>query len=101
MIGRPKAEYPLLGAAFFLIASRTAERCIEPVMIERLLQSLGLPHIGMQPAMIERVDAFFQSFGILINEQLHPGFTRRFFAKRVHRFEFPSRIDMQQGEGRR
>ena len=52
-----EAEDALLGAALLLVAPGAAERRVEAVLVERLLQPLGLPHVGVQRAMIERVDA--------------------------------------------
>ena len=48
MTFRAEREYSLLGAAFFLVAPRAAERGIETVFIERLLQCFGLHHVGMK-----------------------------------------------------
>src|SRR3546814_9640027 len=52
-----EGEDALLRPALLLVAPRAAEGDIEAVEVERLLQSLGLPHVGVQGAMVERVDA--------------------------------------------
>ena len=89
-----EGEDPLLGAALFLVAARSAERGIETMLVERLLQPLGLPHVGMQRAMIERIDPLRQRVGIAMDQQCHPRLARRAIAQRVHVAEFPRRIDM-------
>ena len=72
----------------------------KPYLIERLLQAFRLPHVGVQRAVIERIDAFRQRFGILIDEQLHAGFARGPVAQRVHVAKLPGRIDVQQRKRR-
>src|SRR5580704_14062320 len=69
--------------------------------IERLLETLRFPHIGMQlRAMFERVDSARFSLWILEDDQLHSGFLRDAVTKLVHRAELPRCVDMQQREGR-
>src|SRR3546814_19965380 len=51
-----EGEDALRRPALLLVAPRAAEGDIEAVEVERLLQSLGLPHVGVQGAMVERVD---------------------------------------------
>src|SRR3546814_9732392 len=43
-----EGEDALLRPALLLVAPRAAEGDIEAVEVERLLQSLGLPHVGVQ-----------------------------------------------------
>src|SRR4029077_12006743 len=64
MIGAAKTEDAFFGATFLLVATRAAERGIEGVLIERLLQTLSLPHVGVQRTVIERVDPFLHGFGV-------------------------------------
>src|SRR6056300_362611 len=60
---------PFLGSRFFLIAARTAESGIKFVLVQRLLQGLGLHNICMLgTAMGERSNAFFYSFLIDMND---------------------------------
>src|SRR3546814_4479996 len=67
-----EGEDALLRPALLLVAPRAAEGDIEAVEVERLLQSLGLPHVGVQGAMVERVDAARLRLGVLIDDQVHP-----------------------------
>ena len=101
MGGSAERENTLLRAALFLVAAGAAEGRIETIMVERLLEPFGLPHVGMQRAMVERVDAAFLGFGIVPDEQFHTGVFGALFAQLVHFLEFPGCIDMQQREGRR
>ena len=96
-----EGEDALLGAALFLVAARAAEGDVEAVEVERLLQPLGLPHIGVERTMVERVDPAFFGFGILIDDELHAALARHAVAQFVHRLEFPRRVDMKQRERRR
>src|SRR3546814_3665036 len=71
---RPDTLLPystLFLSALLFIAPRAAESGVKAVFIERLLQALGLPHVRVQRAMIERIDALFHRFGIVVDEQFH------------------------------
>jgi hypothetical protein len=48
-------EDALLGAALFLVAARAAEGGVEAVFVERLLQALGLHHLGVQRRAVNRM----------------------------------------------
>src|SRR3546814_8527751 len=54
--GGAEGEDALLRPALFLVAAGAAEGRVEAVEVERLLQPLRLPHVGVQRAGIERVD---------------------------------------------
>ncbi len=99
MAGGAEREDPFLGAGLFLVTARAAEGGIETVLIERLLQSLGLPHVGVERAVIEGVDAALDRFRVAVDQQFHPRLARGFFAQRVHRLELPGGVDMEQREG--
>jgi hypothetical protein len=43
-------------------APRAAKRHVEATFVERLLQILGFPHVGMQRSMIERIDRALNGF---------------------------------------
>ena len=47
MGGAAERKDAFLGAAFFLIAARAAEGGVELVLVQRLLQRLGLHHVGV------------------------------------------------------
>ena len=101
VVGRAEREDPLFRAALFFIPACAAKGHVEIILGQRLFQTIGFPHVGVQAAVIERVDALFHRFGILINDQIHPGILRRLFAQRIHVAELPRRIDMQQRKRRR
>src|SRR3546814_1273382 len=56
VIGRTERKHPFLRPALLLIAPRPAERRVETIFIQRLFQPLGLPHVGVQRAVIERIE---------------------------------------------
>src|SRR3546814_13472351 len=67
-----EGEDALLRPALLLVAPRAAEADIEAVEVERLLQSLGLPPVGVTGAMVERVGAECLRIGLLIEHPVHP-----------------------------
>ena len=91
-------EDAFLGPALLLIATRAAEGDVEPVLVERLFQPLGLPHIGVQRAMVERIDAARRRVRIGVDDQIHAAFGRRAVTQRIHVAELPGRIDVEKGE---
>ena len=96
-----EAEDAFLGAALFLIAPRAAKSRVKAVFVERLLQTFCLPHIGVERAVIKRIDPSFLRFGVLVDQKLHAGLLGHLVAQLIHRLELPGRIDMEQREGRR
>src|SRR5690606_3466902 len=64
-----EGKYPFLGPALFLVAPGSAESRIETIMVERLLEPLRLPHVGMKRAVVERIDAAFLRFRIVPHQQ--------------------------------
>ena len=84
-----------------LVAARSADGGVKAVQVERLLQSLRLPHVGMdRRAVVERVDPRGLRLRVLVDDQLHPGIRGRLVAQRVHRAELPGCVDMEQRKGR-
>ena len=41
---------------FFFVASSATKCDVETIFVERLLQPFGLPHVGVQRSVVERVD---------------------------------------------
>ena len=101
VVGRAEREHPLFRAGFFLVAARATEGHVEIVFRKRLLQPLGLPHVGVQRAVVKGVDALFQRLGVVVDDQLHPGVAGGLVAQVIHRPELPGGVDMQKREGRR
>ena len=101
MAGGAEGEDAFLGPALFLVAPRPAEGRVEAIHVERLLQAFGLPQVGVQRPMVERVDVPRLGFGILVDEQLDPVLARR-PCRAAHTCpELPARIDMKQRERQR
>src|SRR5512139_1239153 len=96
-----EAEHALLGAALLLVAARAAEGRVETVLVDRLLQPLSLPHVGVEAAMVERVDALPLRLWIAVDDQFHPALARDLVAQRIHVAELPGGVDVEQGERRR
>ena len=101
MACRTKGEYAFLGAALFLIAPGAAERRVETMFVERLLEPFGLPKIGVKPAMVERVDPLRERIGVAMDDQLHSRRGGSAITQRVHGAKLPRRVDMEQRKGRR
>jgi len=90
----------LLGTAFFFVAARAADRHVKAEFVERLLQRLGLHHLGVQRrAGSDRVDALGQPVLIGVHDKLDPEPRGGRVAKRDHLAKLPGRVDMQQREG--
>src|SRR3546814_18403447 len=89
MVGRAKGEDALLGAALPLVAPSAAERRVETIFVERLLQPFRLPHVGVQRARIEGVDPARHRLGLVIDEQVHTVFMRHAVEKLVPTPELP------------
>src|SRR5262249_4479172 len=101
VLGGADREHPLLGSGFLLVTPGSPERTIEAVVVERLLQPLRLPHVGVQRRpVLEGVDAQLQADWVLPHQQLHPGGNGHLVAELVHRAELPGRVDVQQREWR-
>ena len=70
MLVAAERKYPLLGAGLLLIASRAAKCRIEAILVERLLESLGLPHVSVRlRAVLERIDLQRLRLRILVHDQ--------------------------------
>jgi len=99
MAGGTEGEDALLRAALLLVTPGPAEGGVKTVQVERLLQPLGLPHIGMKRAVVEWIDAARQRLRIAVHDQVHPCLRRGPVAQFVHGAELPRRVDMQQRKG--
>src|SRR5207245_1720631 len=70
MLFRTDREDALFRARFFFVAPGAAERRIEAVVVERLLQALGLPDVGVyRRAVRKRIDVFLESLGVPVYQQ--------------------------------
>src|SRR3546814_13007327 len=58
MRGAAEREDALLGPGLFLVAARPADGGVEPPPVQRLLEGLGLHHVGVHGgAVADRTDA--------------------------------------------
>ncbi len=102
VLGVAEAEDAFLGAALLFVAARAAEGGVEAMVVQRLLQALRLPDVGVQRrAVVEGVDAARLGLGVLPHQQLHPQFGGHALAQRIHVAELPGGVHVQQREGRR
>ena len=98
----PEREHTLLGAGLLLVPAGAAERDIEPVVIECLLQGLGLHDVGVERgAVVQWVDVLLDPLGVDVDQQIHPGLLGHVVPEVVHRLELPAGVDVQEREGRR
>ena len=96
-----EAEHALLGAAFLLVAPGAAERGVEAVLVERLLEPFGLPQVGVQRAVVERVDPLRLGVRVLVDDELDARLGGDRVAQRVHVPELPAGVDVEQRERQR
>ena len=70
--------------------------------VERLLEALGLPQLGVHGrAVIERIDLALHAIRVDVDQQVHPRAGRRAVAERVHVAELPRRVHVEQRKRRR
>ena len=71
VLRRAEREDALLGARLLLVAARAAERRVEAVLVERLLQALRLPDVGVdRGAVRERIDALRERLRVDVDDEL-------------------------------
>ena len=73
MVAVAEAEDALLRPALLLVAPGSAERGIEAMFVERLLEPFGLPQVGVQRAVVERVDPLRLRVRILVDDEVDSG----------------------------
>jgi hypothetical protein len=65
-------EDALLGARLLFVAPGTAKGHIEAVLVQRLLQALGLHDVGVDGRAVgERIDVLFNPFRVDVHQQFH------------------------------
>ena len=102
VLRRAEGEDPLLRARLLLVAPRPAEGGVEAVLVERLLEPLGLHHVGVHDrAAVERVDAARDAVLVHVHEEVDAVLLRHPGAEGVHLLELPRRVDVQERERRR
>ena len=101
VLGGADGEDALLGPGLLLVAAGATEGEVEAVLVEGLLEPLGLPDVGVhRRAVVERVDAALDGVGVLVDQQVHPDLVGHLVAELVHRLELPRRVDVEQRERR-
>ena len=66
-----KEKMRSLARDLLFVAARAAEGGVEAVLVERLLQRLGLHHLGVQRrAGVERIDAALHAVLVDVHEQI-------------------------------
>src|ERR1700681_4469091 len=101
MLRRAERKDPLLRPGFLLVAAGAAEGEVEAVLVDRLLQSLRLPDVGMDGGAVrEGVDPPLNGLGIDVNDQLQAELSHPCIAKFVHFSKLPGRVHMEQWERR-
>ena len=94
-----KREDAFLGPALLLVAPRAAECGIEPVLVQRLLERLGLHDVGVQGrAGGDRIDAALHAVLVDMDDQIEREPAGGLVAKRNHLAKFPGGVDVQQRE---
>ncbi|RMU78243.1 hypothetical protein ALP24_02204 [Pseudomonas syringae pv. aptata] len=69
------------------------------MLVERLLQALGLHDVGVFGAAVgERVDALCHAIGVDVGDQVQAHFFDHLVAKAIHLLEFPAGIDVHDRE---
>ena len=95
--GGAQRKHPLFGAAFFLIAARAADRGVDAVAVERLLERERLHHVGVERrAGRDRVDAVSYALLVDMHGEVDAEPFRGGVAERDHVAELPGRIDVEQ-----
>src|SRR3546814_18922370 len=74
-----------------------ADRGVEPPLVQRLLEGLGLHHVGVHGgAVADRTDALGNAIRVGPDMQFRPGLGRAAIAERDHLAELPAGVDVQQ-----
>ena len=97
MLRVAEGEDALLRARLLLVAARATDRGIERVLVQRLLQRLGLHHVGVHGGAVgQRRDALAHAVLVGVHEHVHVAVRRDAVTERDHLAEFPGGIDVQQ-----
>src|SRR6185436_1053262 len=92
-------EHALLGAGLLFVTARTTDGGIGAVLVERLLERLGLHDVGVAAAVRERRDAGGAAGLVRVDDELGVQTLRGLVAELDHLLELPAGVDVQQREG--
>src|ERR1022692_3205613 len=96
MLGGPDRKYAFLGPRRLFVPPSSTERDVETVKVERLFETFGFPHAGVQlGAVCERIYPQFEALGVPVNHEIDSEFGHPLVAEHVHVSELPSGVDMQ------
>src|SRR4029077_356680 len=96
-----EGEDTILGAAFLLIAPRSAEGGIEAILVQGLFEALGLHHLRMQGrTAVEGIDAALDAVLVHMDDQIQAETLGRLVPEPDHFLELPRRVHMHQREWR-
>ena len=98
MLRIAEAEHALLGAGLLFVAARATDGGVATVLVERLLERLGLHDVGVARAMRERRDARGLAGLVGVDDELGVEALRGLVAELDHLLELPARVDVQQRE---
>ena len=98
VLGGAEREDALLRPDLLLVAAGAAERRVEAVLVERLLQRLGLHHVGVHlRSVVERIDALGAPLGVDVDHQLEARSRRPIRSRNAYiSRNFHGRVDVQQ-----
>src|SRR5581483_6026426 len=97
MARRAERKYALLGAAFLFVTPGAAERRVATILIESLLQRLGLHDARIDGRTRRKwIDSGLAPTFVGINEEFETKTLSRLIPKGNHLAEFPGGVDVQQ-----
>ncbi|MNR10170.1 hypothetical protein D3C85_1264060 [compost metagenome] len=95
MLAVAERVHALFGAGFLFIATGAAECCVETILVECLLEALGLHDVGVLGAAVgERVDVLRHAVRVDVGDQVEAQLGDHLVAEAVHLLEFPASVDV-------
>ena len=99
MLGVAEGIDALLGPRFLFITARATEGGIEAMLVQRLLETLGLHDVGvLGTAMGEGVDVLGDAIWVHVGDQVQIHLGDHLVAEAVHLLEFPARVHVHHRE---
>jgi hypothetical protein len=97
MLRVAEGEDPLLGAGLLLVAAAAAERGVEAVLVERLLEGAEVHDVGVLLGPVrERADPIGEALLVDVDDHIEAELLDDVLvAELVHRLEVPGRVDME------
>ncbi|MCY1417787.1 hypothetical protein D9M71_333280 [compost metagenome] len=99
MLAVAEGVHALLGARLLFIAARATEGRVEAMLVQGLLEALGLHDVGvLGTAVGEGVDALGDTLRIHVSDQVQAQLLDHLVAEAVHLLEFPLGVDVHDRE---